>query len=226
MAKNYSIIVEDDNIIAVEIDGVRYDSPDDIPDPTDQANVRRLISSLSNDSDEAEIPDFFDMDDTPEVGVSPSTQTFSIVPTIIVSTFLAIAVLMITISAISAVRIHRAIANEEKAAGQVVDLTTRKDKTGNEFSYPIVEFYLPDQTRQRVQLAEGSWPPAYQKGDPVTVLYDPEQPRNARIDSVSSTILMWILPAITGVIGAAFLGATWVAHWVAKPDAATNQKKP
>jgi hypothetical protein len=59
-----------------------------------------------------------------------------------------------------------------------------------------------------VQLSEGSWPPEYELGQPVTILYDREHPLDARIKSVSSTILKWILPGITGIVGAVFLGVT------------------
>ena len=39
------------------------------------------------------------------------------------------------------------------------------------------------------------------------VLYDPEHPLEARIQSMGSSLLMWILPGITGILGLAFLGA-------------------
>jgi hypothetical protein len=38
-----------------------------------------------------------------------------------------------------------------------------------------------------------------------------------QIKSISSTLGMWTLPIITGVLGAAFLIATFFAYWVLKP---------
>ena len=43
--------------------------------------------------------------------------------------------------------------------------------------YPVVAFTLPDGSRQTVQIAEGSRPPAYKQDESVTIAYDPEQPR-------------------------------------------------
>jgi hypothetical protein len=59
-------------------------------------------------------------------------------------------------------------------------------------------------------MSEGSNIPSYEKGDKVTVLYEPEHPLDARIKSASSTVLMWILPGITGILGLAFAGAVWM----------------
>jgi hypothetical protein len=78
----------------------------------------------------------------------------------------------------------------------------------------VVAFDLPDGTRRTLQLAEESIAPAYQVDESVTIAYDPEQPGNARIRSSSSTASMWILPLITGILGAAFLAATLFARWV------------
>ncbi|MGE5774771.1 MAG: DUF3592 domain-containing protein, partial [Chloroflexota bacterium] len=54
---------------------------------------------------------------------------------------------------------------------------------------------------------EGSWPPSYEVGDEVTVRYDPEHPLEARIASLGSNALLWILPGITGILGLGFLAA-------------------
>jgi hypothetical protein len=109
----------------------------------------------------------------------------------------------------------------------VVDVVLRRYQATDtreyeEFYYPVVEFNLPDETLKTVQLSEGSWPAAYEKGDPVTILYDPQQPNNARIQSASSNFLVWILPGITGLVGAAFLAAALVARWFlrSKPEEA------
>ncbi|MEW5957181.1 MAG: DUF3592 domain-containing protein [Chloroflexota bacterium] len=146
-------------------------------------------------------------------------------PSLIISIFMAVAILMLAISAVSAVNAGRALAREKSTAGHVVDLVVRKDQAGNEFYYPVVEFYLPDESRRTVQLSEGSWPPAYEKGERVTILYDPAQPLKARLKSVASTVLMWIVPGITGVVGVAFLVAALFVHWFLKPGPALVQRE-
>jgi succinate dehydrogenase/fumarate reductase cytochrome b subunit len=142
----------------------------------------------------------------------------SVIPKTIIAVFLAVAVLMLAIAAISAARSGLALAKEATAQGSVVDLVLRTDQTGNQFYYPVVAFTLPDGSRQTIQIATGSGSPAYKQDESVTIAYDPEQPRNARISSFSNTASMWILPLITGVLGAAFLAATLFARRVLGAD--------
>ncbi len=146
-------------------------------------------------------------------------------PRIILSVFLAVAVLMLAISAVSAINTGLALSREKSAPGHVIDLVARRDETGKEFYYPVVEFYLPDGSFTLVQISEGSWPPAYEKGQSVTILYDPDQPLHAWIQSASSSALMWILSIITGVLGVAFLIATLFAFWMLKPGHAKSQEE-
>jgi len=142
----------------------------------------------------------------------------SAIPKAIIAVFLAVAVLMLAITAISAARNGLALAKEAVASGSVVDLIVRTDQNGNAFYYPVVAFTLPDGSRQTVQISEGSRPPAYKQDESVTIAYDPGQPGNARISSFSNTANMWILPLITGILGAAFLAATLFARRVLEAD--------
>lgn len=126
-------------------------------------------------------------------------------PKIILSIFLAVSILMFAIAIIAAIITGRALARESSAPGHVVDLVLRRDQSGQELHHPVVEFYLPDESLKLIELTEGSWPPAYEKGQSVTVLYDPARPLNARIQSASSTFLQWLVSIITGVLGVIFL---------------------
>jgi len=196
MGKKYSINWENDEVDSVEVDGVQYASPDRIPDPEDRARVLLLMSGEP------------DLDfSLPESEPVPLSKFITLL-------FLVVAVLMLTISAITAINTGRDLSREESAQGYVVDLVVRKDSAGQEFSYPVVEFALPDGSRKTVQLSEGYWPPAYEKGEPVTVLYNPERPLTARIKSSSGTVSRWTWSIITGVLGVAFGFATLFARWM------------
>lgn len=140
-----------------------------------------------------------------------SDQTSPSVSKIVGWVFLAVAGVMLLITLIAGLRIGRGLAGEQTARGNVMDYNVRVDADGNEFYYPIVEFYLPDHRLQRVQLNEGSWPPTYMQGEAVTVAYNPQRPIEARIVSFSSLVLRWTVPLITGVLGLAFLGAALLA---------------
>jgi len=198
MRRTYTIGWEDNEVLFVEVDGVRYEDASEIPDPEDRARMLRLVSSLSELA-------------------APVAQPFFL-SRVIVPLFFAVALLMLSICAFTAVNTCRALAREASVQGYVVDVVARADNDGREFFYPVVEFSLPDETRYTVQTSEGSWPPAYERGQSVTVLYQRDQPRNARIKSTSGTIGMWTVSIITGFLGAAFAIGTLVARWVLKSE--------
>jgi hypothetical protein len=128
---------------------------------------------------------------------------------------------MLLIAGIASFNNIAKVNREESAPGRVVELTKRleydeedRDRVIGEAYYPVVEFVAQDGKRRNVQLSEGSFPPAYEVGDEVTILYEPEHPLDARIKSFGSSALMWILPGITGILGIAFLGAVLVVRRV------------
>ncbi len=84
-----------------------------------------------------------------------------------------------------------------KAQGTVVDVVSRTQTQSGErktFFYAVVEFRTADGEAIRFEDSTGSNPPAYRVGDAVEVLYDPQTPQSAMIDSwvlwLPSTIVM------------------------------------
>jgi hypothetical protein len=167
-----------------------------IPDPEDRAEIMFLMMDIP----EAEL--------SPPAS-DPFTKSIFLV-------FLAVGVLLLVISALTGANAVLAISREASAEGHVVDLVTRRDENGNEFYYPIVEFVLPDGSLKTVQLSEGSWPPAYEKGQAVTVLYDSQRPIDARIKSTSSTLGIWTWSLITGSLGVIFVIVSLFVRWLFK----------
>ncbi len=157
----------------------------------------------------------------------PTRKVLTGLPRVIVSIFGAVALLLLTIAAISAYTTIRTLATEQRAPGRVVDLVAHSVQSSNPeenaeesqlFYYPVVEFNLPDETHLRIELSQGSHPPSYAKGDRVTILYNPAQPTQARIQSTTSTLLLWIVPIITGLLGVIFAGATLFAYRLLRAD--------
>lgn len=211
MAKKYSVNIENDEVVSVEVDGVPYESPDDIPDETDRDKILDLIEKTS----EGGFGDEFDKEF--EAEFNKMQQQSAGMPKIIVSIFAAIGALMLLIALVSTVNTVRSLAREVSAPGQVVDMTVRESydsetRITSEYYYPVVQFTTTDGASKRVQLSEGSWPPEYEVSQPVTVLYDPGKPLDARIESASSTVLKWLVPGITGVIGVVFLGFSYMIY--------------
>ena len=207
--KKYSINWEDDLPVSFEVDGVTYDSLDDVPDEKDRLKLEAMMDSVSTAEFEADV-------EAEIAKAKKELEQIEKVPfeKIILSVFTGVAVLMLLIAGIASFNNVLKVNREESAPGVVVDMTKRieydendNDRIVGETYYPVVEFTANDGKRRSVQLNEGSWPPAYEVGDEVTVLYEPEHPLDARIKSAGSSALMWILPGITGILGIAFLGA-------------------
>jgi hypothetical protein len=130
--------------------------------------------------------------------------------------FLGIALLMLVAATVSGVHVARISAREVRSPGVVTALTARPDAGGDFLYYPVVTFTLPDGARHTAQLATGSRPPAHKVDQAVIVIYDPAQPDHARIASWFNLSDLWILPAITGGLGVAFLLATGLAWWIGR----------
>ena len=219
MEKKYSLNTRDGEIVSIEIDGVEYSNTDEIPDPEDRAKVEMLITNTIEDG----FGDDFDGEFEEEFRqLERQSAKF---PYLIVGIFAVIAIILLSIAVISGANTIRRHAREVSAPGQVVDMVVRRyqdpdTQQVDKYYYPVVEFNLPNGNLRTVQLSEGSWPAAYAIGDPITVLYDPQQPNNARIQSSSSTLLAWIGPGITGLVGLAFLAAAICTWWFLKPEPA------
>lgn len=207
--KKYSINWEDDLPVSYEVDGITYDSLDDVPDEKDRRKLEAMMESSFDTDFEAEV-------EAEIAEAKKELERIDKVPVekIVLSAFTGVAVLMLFIAGVASFNNIRKINREESASGVVVDMTKRLEYDENDFNrvvgetyYPVVEFTAIDGKRRSVQLSEGTFPPAYEVGDEVTVLYDPEHPLDARIKSFGSSALMWILPGITGTLGIVFLGA-------------------
>jgi len=202
MPRKYSLIVENDRVIAVEIDGVRYKSVDDIPDEEDRSKMFFLVESWPGEEWE-----------TPAMAAKPF-----LLPKLIVPLFLAVAVLMLGIALWSGLNTRRTLAREVTTAAEVVNLTVRQDSEGKSFYYPVVDFCLPDETCQTAELSSGSSSPSYRVGQDVTVAYDPQSPSQVRVPSLGDTVGRYTVTIIAGSLGLAFAAATLLARWVLKQE--------
>ena len=219
--KKYSINWEEDVAVSFEVNGVEYKSLDDIPDEKDRLKLEAMMDSATDAEFDAE---FKKMDKEVQSSSNGSPEK------IIVGIFTGVAVLMLVIAVIASVNNILKINREESAPGIVVDMSMRlqydeedRDRVIGEAYFPVVEFTAKDGKRRQVQLSEGSFPAAYEVGDEVTVLYEPDHPLDARIKSGGSTALLWILPGITGILGIAFLGAVLVVQRFLFSESSTSK---
>jgi hypothetical protein len=210
----YSINWEDDKPISFEVNGVLYESLDDVPDDGDRLRLESMLNAAEDAAFDAE---FVKMEEK-------SKQTGGVAPEkIILSIFTSVAVLMLLIAGLATISNVLKISREEETPGRVVEMVSRReyvneqDRIIEEYYYPVVIYVSSDGKRHRVQMNEGSSSPSHEVGDEVVVLYEPDHPLDARIKSFGSSALMWILPTITGILGIAFLGGVLVVYKLMPP---------
>ena len=217
--KKYSIDWENDEPISFEVDGVTYNALDDVPNEKDREKLSAMLDASFDDAFDDSFEDMqFDEKEFEELQKSSAGME-----KILLGIFSGVAVLMLLIAGISSYFAIQKISKEESAPGRIADVVVRKeyineqDRITRDFYYPVIEFTASDGKKRTVQINEGSDSPYYEKGDEITVLYDPEHPLDARIQSAGSNALMWILPAITGILGIAFTGAVLVVKKLMPP---------
>ena len=214
--KKYSINWEDDLPVSFEVNGVKYESIEDVPNEGDRRKLEAMLnSSFDADFNDAEFEQL--RKDTERIRKFPIEK-------VILWIFSGVAAIMLFVAGISTLGAVSKINKEVSATGNVIDMIERReyvneqDRVVREYYYPVIEYISNDGKSHTVQLTEGSQTPSYDIGDEVTVLYDPEHPLDARIDSFGSSALMWVLPGITGVLGSAFLMAVLVVWKVMMPE--------
>ncbi len=210
MPKKYSINWENDEPVSFEVDGVSYESLDQIPDEGDREKLTAMMDASWDQQFEKEFQDF---DKEFKKDWEENKKSSVKIEKLILGIFTGVAVLMLGIAAISSWSAVSKMSQEESAPGRVVDMVVQReyvneqDRIIRDYYYPVVEFTSRDGRRHSARMSEGSQSQFYEVGDEVTVRYNPDHPLDARIKSAGSDALMWILPGITGVLGLCFLGA-------------------
>jgi len=212
--KKYSINWENDEAESFEVDGVKYNSLDDVPDWKDRDKLAAMVHASSEEGFEEVKFDEKEFEELRKTAENPTMERW------VLGGFTVIAVIMLLVTIVSIFTNIQKILKEESVPGIVVDVVKRRELINEEndivrdFYYPVIEFTASDGRRRTVQVSEGSSSPFYEKGNEVTVAYDPEHPLDARIKSASNSALLWVLPSITGILGIAFAGAVLVVKKV------------
>jgi uncharacterized protein DUF3592 len=225
--KKYSINWENDEPVSFEVDEVLYESIDQVPDEADR---EKLTAMMDASFDQQFEKDFKDFDKEFKKDWEAHKKTSANAEKIILGVFTGVAVLMLLIAFVSSASVILKMTREQSAPGRVVEIIQRReyvneqDRVVQDYYFPVVEYVSRDGRRHTVQLTEGSSVPSHEVGDDVTVLYNPERPLEARIQSVGSYALMWILPGITGILGLAFLGGVIAVQRLMLPTEASQNE--
>lgn len=88
------------------------------------------------------------------------------------------------------------IKSAQQTSGLIVELEKREsnDESGATY-YPIYTFTDNSGVEHRITARNGTYPPAFEVGEKVTILYPPNDPKDAEINSFWS---LWLWPIILG----------------------------
>jgi Protein of unknown function (DUF3592) len=108
-------------------------------------------------------------------------------------------------SLVSIQHTRRFLATAISVPGEVTENVWREDRSSNNNThwafYPRIRFRTTGGQEISFITNSGSSPPAYRVNEPVTILYDPQQPYRAYIKSFSE---LWLLPTILCGLGMVF----------------------
>jgi hypothetical protein len=95
------------------------------------------------------------------------------------------------------------LAGTVEAQGTVTEMLRFQDREGTGYVYaPVVRFATAEGRTIEFHSGTRTYPPAYRKGETVTVVYDPDEPQSA---AIRGFISLWLGPLIAGFIGFVFL---------------------
>jgi uncharacterized protein DUF3592 len=94
------------------------------------------------------------------------------------------------------------VARAIEVKGSVIEMVRSRDRENTTYLFaPVVRFQTLEGNTVEFESGLRSNPPAYRKGQTVTVLYDPDEPRSAAIRGFLS---LWLMSIILGFIGTIF----------------------
>ena len=124
---------------------------------------------------------------------------------IVGSVFAGVGTLFTVIGVVNALDTRSFVTTAIPAQGTVIDVVRRSssDSDGDVSYayYPVIKFTPSSGAANIFESNTGSNPPSFSKGQTVEVLYNPQQPNSARINSWFS---LWGFPAIFIGVGSVF----------------------
>jgi hypothetical protein len=120
---------------------------------------------------------------------------------IFISLFGGVGLIFLAIAVITFRSEYRMRSGAVRVPGVVIELEEVADDHGGALYKPVFEFYDNQDRKHRNKGSVASSPPAYTRGEEVTVLYRPENPGEAQLDSFFEA---WFVPLIFGLLGSIF----------------------
>ncbi len=135
--------------------------------------------------------------------------TRAVIPWWVFALFTGIGLILLVVGGFLASKTSRFLASAIEAAGEVVDITSYEDDEGQTMYRPVIRFTTQDgQEHEITGSTSSSWAP--ELGREVTVLYNPDSPRNADLKGFTN---QWLAPSIFLGLGGLFF-VLGVVLWI------------
>lgn len=155
MPKKYSIHWENGEPISFEVDGVAYESLDQIPDEADRSKLEAMRNGSMEEQFEREFEAF---DRQFERDLEAHKKTSASAEKLILGIFTDVAILMLGIAAASSAGAILKMNREESAPGRVLEIIHRReyvneqDRVVQDYYFPVVEYVSADGRRHSVHM--------------------------------------------------------------------------
>lgn len=137
--------------------------------------------------------------------------------------FLSIAIIDLTITFFVYRHAQTFVQSASRAQATISKVIEREGSDHDSTFYPVFVFEDSRGQAQEIYSSSGQYPPAYRVGDKVEVLYQPDDPKHAKINGF---LELWIWPVMLGIFGVIELFIAMVqflaAYFVGRYDRKTS----
>ena len=110
------------------------------------------------------------------------------------------AIMSLGLSAYLFINTRKFVSAATKTKGTVIRLDPRQGSKGGTVYLPIFEFRTVDGQVMTVAHDSAQKPPQYKVGQSIDVLYNPENPQDAKISGSTNLYLLPVILAVVGVV--------------------------
>jgi len=118
--------------------------------------------------------------------------------------FFVVSAIALTVAVARYTSTKRFLRTASTCAGTILENIRRTDNEGQPCYHPRFAFETPDGREMVVESSFGTNPPSFRPGQQVVVLFDPSEPKDARINTFAQ---LWGVAIVFGIFGSVFLGA-------------------
>jgi len=118
--------------------------------------------------------------------------------------FFVVSAIALTVAVARYKSTKRFLQTASTTVGTILENVCRTDNEGQPCYYPRFAFESPDGREIVVESSFGTNPPSFRPRQQVIVLFDPSEPKRAKINTFSQ---LWGVAIVFGIVGTVFLGA-------------------